>query len=673
MSSDAPKKPGRRPGRPRKNPVPEPEVVEAAPPVQEAAPEPAPPPAPPAEAVAPAPTPPPAPAPTPAAIPTPAPTPAAMPHRPEKIVRLAPPAPMPVKQPEAPAAAPEARSEAEPPRRGRRPSTQRTLMDAPPPPASRIEPAAPAPMFTPTPAPAPAAFSPIPGAPSVAPAAPAPAPVPAAPTPAPAAALPAQPADLPPSYPEAEAYVPAPKDDGGIMTEAEAEKAHETFEAGLSADQREQRGVKREQIYEQIKRGELHITALKDMTVTELRRLAKSEKIDGIAGMVKQELVFAIIKNRVNQNGLLYGEGCIEVLPDGYGFLRSPKFNYLPCPDDIYISPSQIRRFGMRTGLTISGQIRPPKDNENYFALLRVEAINHEEPEALKDKVLFEDLTPLFPNQRLVLEHSQTEWSTRIVDLVMPIGKGQRALFVAPPRTGKTVLLQHVANAVATNNPDVELMVLLIDERPEEVTEMERSVRGEVVSSTFDEPTSRHIAVANMVIEKAKRMVEYGKDVVILLDSITRLGRAHNAEAPHSGRILSGGVDANALQKPKRFFGAARNIEDGGSLTIIGTALIDTGSRMDEVIFEEFKGTGNAELHLDRRLVNRRLYPAIDVNQSGTRKEERIVHPDELNRIWMIRKYLNDMNVVDAMEFLHTKMKSHKTNAEFLMTINVPR
>ncbi len=473
--------------------------------------------------------------------------------------------------------------------------------------------------------------------------------------------------------PEESTFVPAPKDDNAPMSESEAERAHEEFVAGLSADQREAHGQKREQIYEQIKRGELHITALKDMTVTELRKLARSEKIDGIAGMPKQELVFSIIKNRVNQNGLLYGEGCIEVLPDGYGFLRSPKFNYLPCPDDIYISPSQIRRFGMRTGLTISGQIRPPKDNENYFALLRVEAINHEEPESLKDKVLFEDLTPLFPNQRLVLEHDPSEWSTRIVDLVMPIGKGQRALFVAPPRTGKTVLLQHVANAIAMNNPEVTLMVLLIDERPEEVTEMERSVKGEVVSSTFDEPTSRHIAVANMVIEKAKRLVEYGKDVVILLDSITRLGRAHNAEAPHSGRILSGGVDANALQKPKRFFGAARNIEDGGSLTIIGTALIDTGSRMDEVIFEEFKGTGNAELHLDRRLVNRRLYPAIDVNQSGTRKEERIVHPDELNRIWMIRKYLNDMNVVDAMEFLHTKMKSHKTNAEFLMTINVPR
>lgn len=470
-----------------------------------------------------------------------------------------------------------------------------------------------------------------------------------------------------------DAFVPVPKDDAGPMTDSEAQAAHEQFESNLSSEQREQRGQKREQIYEQIKRGELHITALKDMTVSELRKLARSEKLDGIAGMVKQELIFAIIKNRVNQNGLLYGEGCIEVLPDGYGFLRSPKFNYLPCPDDIYISPSQIRRFGMRTGLTISGQIRPPKDAENYFALLRVEAINHEEPEALKDKVLFEDLTPLFPNKRLLLEHSPSEWSTRVVDLVMPIGKGQRALFVAPPRTGKTVLLQQVANAIAHNDPEVVLMVLLIDERPEEVTEMERSVKGEVISSTFDEPTSRHIAVANMVIEKAKRLVEYGKDVVILLDSITRLGRAHNAEAPHSGRILSGGVDANALQKPKRFFGAARNIEDGGSLTIIGTALIDTGSRMDEVIFEEFKGTGNAELHLDRRLVNRRLYPAIDVNQSGTRKEERIVHPDELNRMWLLRKYLNDMNVVDAMEFLHSKLKAHKTNTEFLMTINVPK
>ncbi len=424
------------------------------------------------------------------------------------------------------------------------------------------------------------------------------------------------------------------------------------------------------EVYEQVKRSELHITALKDMTVAELRKMAKNERIDGIAGMVKQELIFAIIKNRVRQKGLLYGEGVLEVLPDGYGFLRSPKFNYLPCPDDIYISPSQIRRFGMRTGLTVAGQIRPPKDGENYFALLRVEALNMEEPDKIKDKTVFEDLTPIFPQDRLIMETSPDEFSGRVLDLVMPIGKGQRALIVAPPRTGKTVLMQTIANAITQNNPEVELMVLLIDERPEEVTDMQRSVKGEVISSTFDEPASRHVQVSNMVIEKAKRMVEYGKDVVILLDSITRLGRAYNTEAPHSGRILSGGVDAQALQKPKRFFGAARNIEGGGSLTIIGTALVDTGSRMDEVIFEEFKGTGNAEVHLDRRLVNRRLYPAIDVNLSGTRKEDLMVHPDELNRIWMVRKYLNDMNPVDAMEFIHSKLKRHKNNLEFLMTIN---
>ncbi len=456
-----------------------------------------------------------------------------------------------------------------------------------------------------------------------------------------------------------------------VLSEEEAEAQQEEYLAKLSPDAREERSKRQEQVYEQIKKGEVHISALKEMTVAELRKLAKSEGIDGIAGMVKQELIFAVIKNRVKQNGLLYGEGCLEILPDGYGFLRSPNFNYLPCPDDIYISPSQIRRFGMRTGLVVSGQIRPPKDNENYFALLRVEAINFEDPELLKEKTVFEDLTPLFPEERYIMESSPDEWSGRIVDLVTPLGKGQRALIVAPPRTGKTVLMQNIANAVSHNDPEASLLVLLIDERPEEVTDMQRSVNGEVVSSTFDEPASRHVQVANMVIEKAKRMVEYGKDVVILLDSITRLGRAHNTEAPHSGRILSGGIDANALHKPKRFFGAARNIEAGGSLTIIGTALVDTGSRMDEVIFEEFKGTGNAEIHLDRRLVNRRLYPAIDVNLSGTRKEERIVHPDELNRMWMLRKYLNDMNVVDAMEFLHGKMKAHKTNAEFLMTINV--
>ena len=424
------------------------------------------------------------------------------------------------------------------------------------------------------------------------------------------------------------------------------------------------------EVYEQVKQSELHITSLKDMTVAELRALAKQDKLEGIAGMVKQELIFAIIKNKVNQNGLLYGEGVLEVLPDGYGFLRSPKFNYTPCPDDIYISPSQIRRFGMRSGHTVSGQIRPPKDSENYFALLRVEAINMEEPDKIKDKIPFEDLTPIFPEERLIMETTSDELSGRVIDLVMPIGKGQRALIVAPPRTGKTVLMQNIANAITKNNPEVILMVLLIDERPEEVTDMQRSVDGEVISSTFDEPASRHVQVSQMMIEKAKRLVEYGKDVVILLDSITRLGRAYNTEAPHSGRILSGGVDAQALQKPKRFFGAARNIENGGSLTIIGTALTDTGSRMDEVIFEEFKGTGNAEVHLDRRLVNRRLYPAIDVNISGTRKEDRIVHPDELNRIWQVRKYLNDLNPVDAMEFLQTKLKKSKTNLEFLMTIN---
>jgi transcription termination factor Rho len=427
----------------------------------------------------------------------------------------------------------------------------------------------------------------------------------------------------------------------------------------------------KEDIYEEIKRGDLHINQLKNMTVSALRKLAKKEKIDGIASMVKQELIFTIIKNRINQNGLLFGEGVLEIMPDGYGFLRSPNFNYLPCPDDIYISPSQIARFGMRTGHTVSGQIRPPKDKEKYFALLKVEAINKEDPEKIKEKVVFDDLTPLFPEERLILESDSGNWSTRIVDLVTPIGKGQRALIVAPPRTGKTVLMQDIANSITTNNPECHLIVLLIDERPEEVTEMQRSVDGEVVASTFDEPTSRHVQVSHMVIEKAKRMVEYGQDVVILLDSITRLGRAYNTEAPHSGKILSGGIDANALQKPKRFFGAARNIEDGGSLTIIATALVDTGSRMDEVIFEEFKGTGNMELHLDRRLVNRRLYPAIDVNLSGTRKEERLVHPDEMQRMWLLRKYLNDMNVVEAMEFLHGKMKTSKSNTEFMLSIKI--
>jgi len=361
----------------------------------------------------------------------------------------------------------------------------------------------------------------------------------------------------------------------------------------------------------------------------------------------------------------------VEVLPEGFGFLRSPDYNYLPCPDDIYISPSQIRRFGIRTGAVVSGQIRPPKESERYFALLRVEAINFENPEIMGDKIVFDDLTPLHPTERLFLEKDTNELETRIMDLVTPIGKGQRGLIVAPPRTGKTVLLQKIANSITKNHPEIFLIILLIDERPEEVTDMARSVAAEVIGSTFDEPASRHIQVAEMVIEKAKRMVEYGKDVVVLLDSITRLARAYNTEVPHSGKILSGGVDASALQKPKRFFGAARNIEEGGSLTIIATALVDTGSRMDEVIFEEFKGTGNMELHLDRKLADRRLFPAIDITRSGTRKEELIVNPEEIKRMWILRKVLNEMNPIEAMELLKNRLSKSKTNAEFLMTMNI--
>jgi transcription termination factor Rho len=367
----------------------------------------------------------------------------------------------------------------------------------------------------------------------------------------------------------------------------------------------------------------------------------------------------------------MYGEGVVEVLDEGFGFLRSPDYNYLPCPDDIYISPSQIRRFGIRTGAIVSGQIRPPKENERYFALLRVEAINLDNPEIMSDKVVFDDLTPLYPTERLLLETTHDQLEMRIIDLVAPIGKGQRGLIVAPPRTGKTVLLQKMANSITKNHPEVYLIVLLIDERPEEVTDMERSTQAEVISSTFDEPASRHVQVAEMVIEKARRLVEYEKDVVILLDSITRLARAYNTEIPHSGKILSGGVDANALQKPKRFFGAARNIEEGGSLTIVATALVDTGSRMDEVIFEEFKGTGNMELHLDRKLANKRLYPAIDITSSGTRKEELILDPEELRRVWLLRKVLDEMNPVEALDLLKGKLAKTKSNAEFLMSMNL--
>ncbi len=424
--------------------------------------------------------------------------------------------------------------------------------------------------------------------------------------------------------------------------------------------------------YEAVKRQtEVHISELQKMTVAELQKHADEGGVEDYTGLKKQDLIFKILKYRARANGLVFGEGVLEVLPDGFGFLRSPRYSYLPSPDDIYVSPSQIRRFSLRTGHTVSGQIRPPKDSEKYFALLRVEAISYQNPEVVRKAVVFDELTPLFPDERFVLETTSDEVAMRIMDLLTPIGMGQRGLLVAPPRTGKTVLLQKIANSITTNHPKTKLMVLLIDERPEEVTMMERSVRGEVISSTFDEPASRHIQVAEMVIEKAKRMVECGDEVVILLDSITRLARAYNNEVPHSGRILSGGVDATALQKPKRFFGAARNIEEGGSLTILATALIETGSRMDEVIFEEFKGTGNMELKLDRKLADRRVYPAIDISLSGTRREELLLHPDELKRIWVLRKVLNEMNPVEAMELLIEKIGKIKSNAEFLMAMNM--
>jgi transcription termination factor Rho len=428
------------------------------------------------------------------------------------------------------------------------------------------------------------------------------------------------------------------------------------------------------QRYEEVKRGAMYITELQQMTMQQLLKIAKEENIAEVVGLKKQDLIFKILKERVKQNGLMFGEGTLEVLPDGFGFLRSPDYNYLPCPDDIYISPSQIRRFGLRTGSIVSGQIRPPKENERYFALLRVEAINYQDPDQLTQKVIFDDLTPLHPNKRLRLETGSEEVNMRVVDLITPIGKGQRGLIVAPPRTGKTVLLQKFANSILKNHPEVYVIVLLIDERPEEVTDMERSVKGircEVISSTFDEPTARHIQICEMVIEKAKRMTEYGLDVVILLDSITRMARAYNTEMPHSGKILTGGVDANALHKPKRFFGAARNVEEGGSLTILATALVDTGSKMDEVIFEEFKGTGNMELHLDRRLVDKRVWPAIDVNSSGTRKEELLFSLEELRFVNILRKVISDMNPVEAMELLTSRMARTKTNVELMSTMNL--
>ncbi len=410
----------------------------------------------------------------------------------------------------------------------------------------------------------------------------------------------------------------------------------------------------------------MHLKELKLKKIAELVDLASTLGIENAGNLRKQDLIFSVLQKKAEIDEHIYADGVLECLPDGFGFLRAPDYNYLPGPDDVYVSPSQIRRFGLRTGDTVSGSVRAPKEGERYFALLKVNEVNFQSPELNAEKVLFDNLTPLYPNERIVLEHEPTNFSTRIVDLLVPLGKGQRCLIVAPPRAGKTVFLQDVANAITANNPDIKLIVLLIDERPEEVTDMQRSVKGEVVSSTFDEQASRHVQVAEMVIEKAKRLVENKYDVVILLDSITRLARAYNAVVPPSGKILSGGVDSNALHKPKRFFGAARNVEEGGSLTIIATALIDTGSRMDEVIFEEFKGTGNSEIHLDRKLMEKRIFPCLDINKSATRKEELLLPKDVINRIWLLRKVLHPMNTVDAMEFLLDKIKDTKTNANFI-------
>jgi transcription termination factor Rho len=410
----------------------------------------------------------------------------------------------------------------------------------------------------------------------------------------------------------------------------------------------------------------MDIGDLKKKTIAELSDVARELNLEGVSSMKKQDLIFKILETQTQRNGMINAEGVLEILPDGFGFLRSANYNYLPGPDDIYVSPSQIRRFNLRTGDTVTGQVRPPKEGERYFALLKVDSINFEPPDAVKQKVLFDNLTPIYPNKRIWLESSPDDLSMRVMDLLIPLGKGQRGLIVAPPRTGKTILLQKIANSIAKNHPEVYLIVLLIDERPEEVTDMQRSVKGEVVSSTFDEPPERHVTVAEIIIEKAKRLVEHKKDVVILLDSITRLGRAYNTIVPSSGKVLSGGVDSNALQRPKRFFGAARDIEEGGSLTIMATALIDTGSRMDEVIFEEFKGTGNMEIILDRKLADRRVFPAFDITRSGTRREELLMTEEELNKVWILRKILNPNNPVDAMEFLLDKMRRTKSNKAFL-------
>ncbi|HEA47341.1 MAG TPA: transcription termination factor Rho [bacterium] len=416
----------------------------------------------------------------------------------------------------------------------------------------------------------------------------------------------------------------------------------------------------------------MDIVVLKEKTISELSDVAKKMKISGVGNLRKQELIFKILKAQTKEEGLFFGEGVLEILPDGFGFLRSSNTNYLPGPDDIYVSPSQIRRFSLKKGDIVSGQIRPPKASEKFFALLKVEAVNFENPELARERVLFDNLTPLYPKERIRLETGTDTISERVMDLLTPIGKGQRGLIVSPPRAGKTILLQKIANSITTNHPEIILIILLVGERPEEVTDMERSVKGEVIASTFDEPATRHVQVAEMVLEKAKRLVEYKKDVVILLDSVTRLARAYNTTCPHSGKVLTGGVDANALSKPKRFFGSARNLEEGGSLTILATALIDTGSKMDEVIFEEFKGTGNMELVLDRRLVDKRVFPAIDISRSGTRKEELLLNKEDLSRIWVLRKVLSSLNVIEKMELLIERLKKTKTNKEFLKSMNSP-
>ncbi len=416
----------------------------------------------------------------------------------------------------------------------------------------------------------------------------------------------------------------------------------------------------------------ISLAELKDKNITDLAKIAKELNIPGASGMRKQELIFQILRAQTEKSGLIFSEGVLECLPDGFGFLRAPEYNYLPGPDDIYVSPSQIRKFDLRTGDTVSGQVRPPKDGERYFALIKVEAVNFEDPEVARSKIFFDNLTPLYPQDRIRLETTKENLTGRVLDMLCPIGKGQRGLIVAPPRTGKTMMLQSIANSITTNHPEVALIVLLIDERPEEVTDMQRTVKGEVISSTFDEPPQRHIQVAEMVLEKAKRLVEHKRDVVILLDSLTRLGRAYNAVTPPSGKVLSGGIDANALQRPRRFFAAARNVEEGGSLTIMATALIDTGSRMDDVIFEEFKGTGNMEINLDRRLVDKRVFPTIDINRSGTRKDELLLPPDELNRIWVLRKVLSPLSTVEAMELLLGRLTKNKSNAEFLASMSSP-